>query len=182
MVILQKRVAGMNEATLDRFLARAKRAVGLHGAVTVLITTNRELRTLNSRFRAKDKPTDVLSFPAVLQSARGYAGDVAISAEIAAQNARHLGHSTADEVKILTLHGVLHLAGYDHEKDNGAMARAEVRLRKKLGLPVALIERAGSAGNSVRTGAMKGKRRRTGKAAGVTARAGRTARSRGRTP
>ena len=145
MVILKKRVAGLDEASLDRFLGRARRAVGLRGKVTVLVTTNRALRVLNERFRGKDRATDVLSFPAEPLAAPDFAGDVAISAEIAARNARRLGHAPKEEIKILALHGVLHLAGYDHERDHGEMARTEERLRKQLGLPVALIERSGSA-------------------------------------
>ncbi len=141
MVILQKRVPGLTEASLDRFVARAKRMVGLRGSVTVLVTTNRELRHLNQSFRGKDKPTDVLSFPPHPLGARGFAGDVAISAEIASQNARRLGHSPCDEIKILSLHGMLHLSGYDHETDAGTMARKEQQLRKQLHLPMALIER-----------------------------------------
>jgi probable rRNA maturation factor len=74
---------------------------------------------------------------------QGFAGDVAISAEIAARNAHSLGHSVAEEIRILTLHAVLHLAGYDHERDNGEMDRKEQRLRKSLGLPAGLIERSG---------------------------------------
>ena len=115
--------------------------VRLQGDVNVLVTGSRELRGLNRRFRAKDTPTDVLSFPATASLRDGLAGDVAISAEIATSNARRLGHSTAEEVKILALHGVLHLAGYDHERDRGEMARKEQRLRKSLGLPEGLIER-----------------------------------------
>jgi probable rRNA maturation factor len=154
MFILHKPVAGESDESLTRFLARAKRAVGLRGAVTVLITTSRELQTLNRRFCRKDTPTDVLSFPSDMVATRHFAGDVAISAEIAARNARRLGHSTADEVKILTLHGLLHLAGYDHESDRGQMARREQLLRKKLALPVALIERSGVAdSNSSRVSA-----------------------------
>jgi len=141
MVILQKRVPGLTEDTLDRFVTRAKRSTGLRGSVTVLVTTSRELRRLNQRFRGKDTPTDVLSFSPAHLAAKGFAGDVAISADIAAQNARRLGHSAAEEIKILALHGVLHLSGYDHETDNGTMARREERLRKQLGLPVGLIER-----------------------------------------
>jgi probable rRNA maturation factor len=141
MVILQRRVTGLQEDALDRFVTRAKRAVRLRGSVTVLVTSSRELRRLNQRFRGKDNPTDVLSFPAPPLSVGRFAGDVAISAEIAKENARRLGHSAADEIKVLTLHGVLHLAGYDHEHDAGEMARKERRLRKQLGLPTALIER-----------------------------------------
>ena len=140
-MILHKPVAGVNERSLERFVARAKRAAGLRGAVTVLDTTSTELRSLNHRFRGKDKPTDVLSFPAEMMSRGRFAGDVAISADIAAKNARRLGHSPAEEVKVLALHGLLHLAGYDHEADNGKMAKREGRLRQQLGLPVALIER-----------------------------------------
>jgi probable rRNA maturation factor len=141
MVILQKRVAGLSEGALDRFVARAKRAAGVRGAVTVLVTSSLELKRLNQRFRGKDKSTDVLSFPAEMMSKGRFAGDVAISAEIASKNARRLGHSPAEEVKVLALHGLLHLAGYDHEADNGTMARKEMRLREQLRLPVALIER-----------------------------------------
>jgi probable rRNA maturation factor len=134
-------VAGLSEPSLDRFIGRAKRAARLGGTVTVLVTTSRDLRALNNRFRGKDKATDVLSFPPIHGSVQGFAGDIAISADIAAQNARQLGHSVADEIRVLALHGVLHLAGYDHENDHGEMARTEQRLRKSLGLPVTLMQR-----------------------------------------
>jgi probable rRNA maturation factor len=147
MVILRKSVAGLSEAALARFVLRASRAAKLRGAVHVLVTSSRELRTLNRRFRGKDQPTDVLSFPSGFGPAKDLAGDVAISAEIAAQNARRLGHPVSQEIKILVLHGVLHLAGYDHHKDRGEMARKEERLRKQLRLPSALIERS-SVGNA----------------------------------
>jgi probable rRNA maturation factor len=142
MVIFRKRVVGLSESTLSRFVTQATRAAKLPGMVNVLVTTSRELRTLNRRFRKQDKTTDVLSFPPMLESA-DFSGDIAISADIAASNARQLGHSAANEVKILALHGILHLAGHDHETDDGEMARVEQRLRKKLGLPVGLIERNG---------------------------------------
>jgi probable rRNA maturation factor len=151
MVILHKPVAGLNEGSLDRFVMRAKRAAKLRGAVTVLVTSSTELRRLNHRFRGKDKPTDVLSFPAEMVSRGRFAGDVAISADIAAKNARQLGHSAAEEIKILVLHGLLHLAGYDHESDNGMMAKREGRLREQLGLPMTLIERTQGAPASIRT-------------------------------
>jgi probable rRNA maturation factor len=106
------------------------------------VTSSRELQRLNHRFRGKNKPTDVLSFPAMPGLIQSFAGDVAISAEIAARNARRLGHTAAEEIRILTLHGLLHLAGYDHELDGGEMERKEARLRKALGLPVGLIERS----------------------------------------
>ena len=141
LVIIQERVAGLSEAALAKFLTRARRAAGLRGSVSVLVTSSRELQGLNRRFRGKNKPTDVLSFPAMPGLMRGFAGDVAISAEIAARNARRLGHTAADEIRILTLHAVLHLAGYDHEQDNGQMERKEHRLRRSLELPIGLIER-----------------------------------------
>ena len=141
LVIIQERVAGLSEAALAKFLTRARRAAGLRGSVSVLVTSSRELQGLNRRFRGKNKPTDVLSFPAMPGLMRGFAGDVAISAEIAARNARRLGHTAADEIRILTLHAVLHLAGYDHEQDNGQMERKEQRLRRSLELPIGLIER-----------------------------------------
>jgi len=113
----------------------------VRGAVSVLVTGSRELQELNRRFRRKNKPTDVLSFPAATELAAEFAGDVAISAEIARQNARRLGHTAAEEIRILVLPGMLHLAVYDHALDNVEMERKEARLRKSLGLPVGLIER-----------------------------------------
>jgi len=142
LVIFQKRVTDLTELALRRFVARARRAAGVQGAVNVLVTSSAELKSLNRRFRGEDKPTDVLSFPAEPGAQKQLAGEIAISAEIAAQNARALGHSPAEEIKILVLHGVLHLRGYDHECDNGRMARREKQLRAKLHLPLGLIERA----------------------------------------
>jgi len=124
---------------------RARRAVRLRDTVNVLVTSSSELRSLNRRFRGADKATDVLSFPAPpvrARQARRVAGEVAISADIARENAGRLGHSVAEEVKILVLHGILHLAGFDHERDNGEMAGKESRLRRQLKLEGGLIERA----------------------------------------
>ena len=142
MIILRKSVAGLSQIMLERFLARAARAARLRGSVNVLVTSSGEVRTLNRRFLGKDKATDVLSFPSVSGLPVQIAGDIAISADIATQNGKRLGHAPKDEVKILLLHGVLHLAGYDHERDNGRMAHTEMRLRKALKLPLGLIERA----------------------------------------
>lgn len=147
LVIFQKRVAGLTELALDRFVARARRCVGLRGGVNVLVTSSAEMKSLNRRFRSHDHATDVLSFPALPGLKPRYAGDIAISAEIAADNARSLGHSAGLEIKILALHGILHLRGYDHEhkNDRGRMARREAQLRRDFRLPVGLIERvAGS--------------------------------------
>ena len=142
MVIFQKRVAGLTELSLDRFLARARRALGLKGTVNVLVTSGAEMKSLNRRFRGKDKPTDVLSFPSDSEAGSQLAGEIAISSEIASKNARLLGHPPAEEIKILVLHGLLHLRGFDHESDNGEMARREQLMRVKLRLPSGLIERS----------------------------------------
>jgi probable rRNA maturation factor len=127
---------------LARFLTQAQSAVRLKGEVTVLLTTDAYLRKLNRQFRSKNQATDVLSFPAEGIGAEKIAGDLAISAPTALKQAVEQGHSFSTEIKILILHGLLHLAGHDHESDNGKMARREVLLRAKLNLPQGLIERA----------------------------------------
>src|SRR5690242_7317978 len=143
MVIFEKSgsaasTPGVTPAQIQRFVRQAQILAKVQGEVDVLISGNQRLRELNRRFRRKNKPTDVLSFP------RPSGGDIAISADIARDNARLYGHSLADELKVLVLHGMLHLAGYDHETDNGRMARAEARLRARLKLPASLIDRAKS--------------------------------------
>lgn len=113
----------------------------------MLLTGDADLRRLNRDFRKKDYPTDVLSFPAGCgahsraSGAPTHIGSLAISLPRARAQARVFGHSTEQEVRILMLHGLLHLLGMDHESDNGRMARAERRWREKLGLPESLIER-----------------------------------------
>jgi probable rRNA maturation factor len=168
LVILRKPVAGLSQAALAKFVLRASDAVKLKGTVNILVTRSSELRRLNRRFRGKDKPTDVLSFPPNPDFADGLAGDIAISADIAKRSARHLGHSAAQEIRILALHGVLHLAGYDHERDIGRMALTEANLRRTLGLPDGLIERNGRSRS--RTSKRKGQEKRA-KDAGEGARA-----------
>lgn len=145
LVIFRKRIAGLSRSTLERFVLRAKRAVRLRDTVNVLVTNSQELRSLNRQFRGADKATDVLSFPsppATNHQTRRIAGEIAISADIARDNANLLEHSLAEEVKILVLHGILHLAGFDHEHDHGEMAHKESQLRRRLKLPSSLIERA----------------------------------------
>ena len=129
--------------TLARFLAAAQAAVRLKGQVTVLLTTDAAIAKLNRQFRGKNKATDVLSFPASGVGAEGMAGDLAISVTTAMGQAAEQRHSLAVEIKVLVLHGLLHLAGFDHEVDDGKMARRERLLRARLGLPQGLIERAG---------------------------------------
>ena len=113
-------------------------------SVSCLITSDAESRELNRKFRGKDYAADVLSFPAARQSARPPAlpDELAISFERAKAQAAELGHDIQTELRILMLHGLLHLSGMDHETDGGSMARAEARWRKRLGLPAGLIERA----------------------------------------
>jgi probable rRNA maturation factor len=144
VIIFRKRIAGLSPSMLERFVMRARKAIPLRDTVNVLVTSSHELRSLNREFRGTDKPTDVLSFPSVQDGRRvvkNIAGDVAISVDIARENARRLGHSLGEEVKILALHGILHLAGFDHESDDGEMAREEMRLRQRMKLETGLIER-----------------------------------------
>lgn len=129
--------------TLARFLSRAQSAVKLRGHVSVMLTTDKAIRRLNRDFRGMDKATDVLSFPAdaLMGRRQNIAGDLAISVPTARRQSIEQGHALGTELKVLMLHGVLHLAGYDHESDSGEMARRERALRTKLGLPQGLIER-----------------------------------------
>ena|SRR5581483_12223165 len=122
---------GLRAAELRAFLS----AIAQRRNVTCLITDDRELRRLNRQFRGLDYPTDVLSFP------NGNGGELAISLDRARAQAAEHGHTIFDELRILMLHGVLHLRGMDHETDSGQMRRAETRWRKKFGLPTGLIER-----------------------------------------
>ncbi len=135
---------------LGQWLARMapKRA---RGSVTVAILSDTKVRALNRKYRGKDEPTDVLSFPVGSGGVFGskerkplptpFLGDIAISRGIARKQSKLLGHSLTVEVRVLALHGLLHLLGYDHESDRGQMARAEARLRRKAGLPLGLIAR-----------------------------------------
>ena len=106
--------------------------------MTVAIVSDARVRALNRQYRKKDTATDVLSFPS---DDRGYLGDVVVASGVAARQAREAGHSLATELRVLALHGLLHLLGYDHERDDGRMARLERRLRRRGGLREGLIER-----------------------------------------
>ena len=141
MLLLVHEPKGVRERALALFAGKARRAIGLAGDPIIFITTSAELRSMNRQYRNKDEATDVLSFETTTASGK-VVGELAISAEVAAANARQLGHSTETELRILILHGLLHLAGYDHETDNGEMRARETKLRMQLKLPVGLIERA----------------------------------------
>jgi probable rRNA maturation factor len=145
---------------LGKFFARARRALRLPaGSFTVSLVTDAEMARWNRAYRGKRGPTDVLSFPAeahqrmqrkqtahrmiqarkagrILSSASSasYLGDIAIAPAVARRNARRFGRTFAEEMRILILHGMLHLMGYDHETDTGQMDRRERRLRRALGL------------------------------------------------
>jgi probable rRNA maturation factor len=115
---------------LRRLLEEAARALGVSGEVALVLTRDPALRALNSRYRGKDKPTDVLSFPGPGGSAG--LGDIVVSVDTAERNARRLGRTLLRELDVLALHGFLHVLGYDHETDDGTMDRLERRLRRKL--------------------------------------------------
>ena len=108
------------------------------GTVIVAVVPDGRVRELNRRYRDKNLPTDVLSFPA---DEPGQLGDIVIALDVARRQARAAGHSLATEFRVLALHGLLHLLGYDHERDNGEMRRLEQRLRRAGGLREGLIER-----------------------------------------
>jgi probable rRNA maturation factor len=117
-------------ARLRRVLRAAARDLGVTGELAVVLAGDRALRSLNARYRGKDKPTDVLSFPG--PGGDEGLGDVVISLDTAERNARAFGRTLPQEVDVLALHGFLHVLGYDHETDDGTMDRLERRLRRKL--------------------------------------------------
>jgi probable rRNA maturation factor len=133
--------SALRKRDLNRFLACAAKALGLTGELSVLLAGDERLRALNLQFRGKDKPTDVLSFPALPEDS-GQGGDLAISLDTASRQAADCGHTLETEVKVLILHGLLHLAGYDHGRDRGQMRRRESLLRKQFALPAGLVERS----------------------------------------
>jgi probable rRNA maturation factor len=155
--------AALKKRALGEFLSRATEAARLAGSVSVMLTGDEEIRQLNRVFRRKDKATDVLSFPALeMNGNRKLAGDLAISVETAARQAEQREHALNVELKILMLHGVLHLAGWDHEADSGEMARKEELLRKRLGLVEGLIERAQGSGIRAHVPTLRQKRAQDG--------------------
>lgn len=139
---------GVRAPGLGRWLAAVAPARA-RGVVTVALVPDSRVRRLNRRYRRADRPTDVLSFPASADrlrrgrpsGERGFLGEIVIAAGVARRQARAAGHSLQTELRVLALHGVLHLLGYDHERDAGQMARLEARLRARGGLRTGLIER-----------------------------------------
>lgn len=139
-ILLYRRAGtGLPKRELRAFALTLRDLVAGGRPFSCLLTNDAELRRLNKMFLGNDYPTDVLSFPS---GDEAELGEVAVSVERAAEQAGALGHSREDEIRILMLHGVLHLLGMDHETDRGKMARAEKKWRAELGLPVGLIERS----------------------------------------
>lgn len=148
MVLNRQRRVPVAVNDLERFLARARRALRLApGSLTVCLVSDAEIARWNGAYRGKRKPTDVLSFRADEDAAnrprnarpkhaaiRSYLGDIAIAPAVARRNARRFGRTFDDEMRILILHGMLHLMGYDHETDTGQMDHREQRLRRALGI------------------------------------------------
>ena len=157
MIVNRQSAISVPFRDLEKFLTRARRRLRLpKNAVTICLVTDAQIARWNRAYRGKNKPTDVLSFPtidsglkrgrakqarkqfaAVPPTSNGtavYLGDIAIAPAVAKRNARGLDRSFVDEMRILILHGILHLMGYDHEADEGQMDRREKRLRRELGL------------------------------------------------
>jgi len=151
-----RRLSGPDVSGLGAWLSRAA-PPGTRGHVAIALVTDPVMRRLNRQYRGADKATDVLSFPADAPgqpsealarglpsealAKEGFLGDLAIARGVAARQARAQGHSTRVEIRVLALHGLLHLLGYDHEVDAGEMARLEERLRRRAGVPAGLIGR-----------------------------------------
>ena len=156
MILNRQRQVKVSIVELEKFQKKVQRLLRVPAdALTICLVTNAEIATWNRVYRGKNRPTDVLSFatdeprskqrirklpgkrasfaPRAASSSK-YLGDIAIAPAVARQNARRLGREFDCEMRILVLHGILHLMGYDHETDQGQMERREMRLRRQLGL------------------------------------------------
>ena len=138
MIVNRQRLVRLERRPLEVFLERVREELGLGDAgLTVCLVTDAEIARMNARFRKKKGSTDVLSFPSGEKRARNratYLGDIAIAPRTARRYAKKNGRRLDEELRVLVLHGVLHLLGYDHETDQGQMERIEMRLRKRFGL------------------------------------------------
>ena len=130
VLLNQQRRRRVPAARLRRVIEDAGRALRVSGEVALVLTSDAPVRRLNARYRHQDKPTDVLSFPGPGGSVG--LGDIVISLDTAARNAPRFGRTLSEELQVLTLHGFLHVLGYDHETDDGTMDRLEARLRRRL--------------------------------------------------
>ena len=140
LLIFDRGTASLRSHGLEAFAQTLQHQVASGRRFGCLLARDARLHRLNRTFLQHDYPTDVLSFPSGSKS--GFLGEIAISLDRAREQAAEQGHGVGDELKILMLHGVLHLLGMDHEADRGRMARAEARWRKLFDLPTALIERS----------------------------------------
>ncbi len=144
VVVTDGRGRPVRDGGLGRWLESVAPAAA-RGDVAVALVGDAHVRALNLRYRRKDRPTDVLSFPAdAFPQSNAPLGDIVIATGVAKRQAREAGHSEQTELRVLALHGLLHLLGYDHEAEGaaGRMARVEARLRRKGGLHAGLIERS----------------------------------------
>jgi probable rRNA maturation factor len=139
LITFRRKPATLDAESLQSFAEVLRDRVARGREFHCRITNDAELQSLNAEFLGKDYPTDVLSFPQGRASIS--LGDIAISIQRARAQAREYRHAIDDEIRILMLHGVLHLLGMDHESDSGRMKRTEIRWRRKLALPAGLIER-----------------------------------------
>jgi probable rRNA maturation factor len=141
-----RRTRGLN-ARLRRAAGAALKSAGLSGSLTLLLSSDEKLKALNRDFRGRDKPTNVLSFPAA-ENPDGYRGDIAIAYGVTSREAKDAGKRLADHASHLVVHGVLHLAGYDHERmrDAKLMEPLEAKILKRLGIANPYAERSGSDG------------------------------------
>ena len=161
MILNRQRRISIAIKPLADFCQRVRRELRFpEEGVTICLVSDSAMARLNRTFRGKHGSTDVLSFPAMpgrskrrsrkstlggvsahsrrngILGGDSYVGDIAISLEMARRNARRSSHALAAELRILILHGMIHLAGYDHESDRGQMSKFERRLRRRLGLCV----------------------------------------------
>lgn len=149
MILNRQRRIPLAVGPLARFCERVQRELGFpEESVTICFVSDPSIARMNRKFRDKHGPTDVLSFPAYRTKTRGarssvrtqpprpgqYVGDIVISPETAQRHARRRSHGLAAELRVLILHGMIHLAGYDHENDRGEMMQLERQLRRRLGL------------------------------------------------
>ena len=148
MILNRQRAVRVSRRPLETFLRRVQKQLGLgEASATICLVSDAEIARMNKTYRKKTGPTDVLSFPAIAKRARGslraaskkkkegeFLGDVAIAPATARRYAKKNRRTLASELRVLILHGVLHLMGYDHETDRGEMDRVEQKLRKRFGL------------------------------------------------
>jgi probable rRNA maturation factor len=131
-VVNRQRRLQIDTRAWSKFATKALAAIGKsESSATIAFVSDKKIRELNRQFRGIDKATDVLSFPS---DGPDELGDIAVSVDTAAAQAKENGLKFDEEIAQLILHGLLHLSGYDHETDNGEMNRLELRLRKKLGV------------------------------------------------